>query len=75
MTKTDAKEFLSRCKPGEVITFFLQNGFSIIVENPAKVEDITSSSITGVDATGRKFCAPLDFIQLGQIKKNNGKHK
>ena len=75
MNKSDAKEILSRCKPGEVITFFLQNGFSVIVDNPGSVEDITSTAITGVDATGRKFCAPLDYIQLGQIKKNNGRHK
>ena len=75
MTKSDAKELLSRCRPGETITWFLQNGFSVICERPDKVEDITSTAITGVDATGRKFCAPLDYIQLGQIKKNNGRHK
>lgn len=73
MTKNDANKLKDRWQTGEVITFFLQNGFSVIVDNPAKLDDISSTAITGTDATGRRFCAPLDYIQLGQIKQN--KHK
>jgi len=71
MTKSDAKNLLSRCKPGEQVTFFMQNGFSVIVTDPKAVDGISSTAITGTDATGRKFCAPLDWIQLAQIKKSD----
>ena len=70
MTKSDAKEILSRCKPGETITFFTENGFSVIVNN---VDEVSGSAITGTDVTGRRFCVSLDHVQLAQIKGPNVK--
>ena len=73
MTQKDARHLIERWEPGDVISFFLSNGFSVIVENPNKMEPVSSTAISGTDATKRKFVCPLETIILGQIKSGRGK--
>ena len=73
MHKSTVKKLLARLEPGQVLTFFLENGFSVIIHNKGCVAGVTSDSVTGTDVSGRAFCVPLDHIQLIQIKENDRK--
>ena len=70
MTKQDLKSIVDRWSDGESLSFFLENGFSVIPKSKNTLGDITSTSVSGVDVTNRKFVCDLAHIQLAQLKPN-----
>lgn len=70
MNKQDLKGIVDRWSGGESLSLFLENGFSVIPKSRDSITDITSTAISGVDVTNRKFVCDLAHIQLAQLKPN-----
>lgn len=70
MNKQDIKGIVDRWSGGESLSLFLENGFSVIPKSKDSITDITSTAISGVDVTNRKFVCDLAHIQLAQLKPN-----
>lgn len=70
MNKQDLKDIIARWSGGESLSLFLENGFSVIPKSRDSIADITSTAISGVDVTNRRFVCDISHIQLAQIKPN-----